>query len=309
MRILYICDNLITFILNEIIELKEMGNDLYVLVDWRDIWVTSQVITPILTKNGLLDKTFARRRIYKYRKQKLIQLIYKVTYDFIKHPVFTLRGLFYMLKSYPTLKKGTEEYLDLRQLFDSKIDLIHSAFSTPEILDKIYFMSKSMNVPYTLSFRAHDIYKNNVRCEIQKRTEVIQEASHIITISSFNKNTLKTNLQIDKDIDIIHGCINTDLFKPAKESKSNRSIITVCRLDEQKGLIYLLEACYILNRRNIEYDYTIIGEGPEKTRYEKYIDELKIPNVNIVDFMMQDDICKYLNRSTVFVLPCIVSSA
>jgi glycosyltransferase involved in cell wall biosynthesis len=163
-------------------------------------------------------------------------------------------------------------------------------------------------LPYTLSFRAHDIYKNNVQCEIQKRIEIIQGASHIITISSYNKNTLKTNLSINKDIDIIHGCINTDFFKPIKESKSHRSIITICRLDEQKGLIYLLEACHILNRRNIEYECTIIGEGPEKKRYEKCIDELKIPNINFLDFIIQDDICKHLNRSAVFVLPCVVSS-
>jgi glycosyltransferase involved in cell wall biosynthesis len=308
MRILYICDKLITFILNEIIELKKRGNDVYIMPDRDDIWVTNHVITPILTKNGLLDKIFLRTRTYKNRGQKLVHLINKIIYDFFRHPEVTLKALFYMLKVYPNLGNGTESYLDIRPFFYKKIDVIHSPFSTPQILDKIYFLAKTLNVPYTLSFRAHDIYLKHILCEIQKRINIIQEASQIITISSYNKNYLKNEFNMNRNIEIIHGAINIDFFKPEEETKSIKSIIAVCRLDEQKGLIYLFEACHILNKRNIDYECTIIGEGPEKSKYEQLINELHIPNIHFVDYLTQDEIKQYLDRSTVFVLPCLIGS-
>ena len=96
-----------------------------------------------------------------------------------------------MFKIYSKMGPGAECYLDTRQLFTTTFDVIHSPFSTPLILDKVYFMSKSMNIPYTLSFRAHDIYLDRVQGETQKRLHIINEASRIITIASFNKHSLK----------------------------------------------------------------------------------------------------------------------
>jgi len=311
MRILYVCDRLITFILNEIIELKKRGHDVYILPDPNDFWVAHHIhhiIRPILTKNGLLEKTFLRVRNYRNRKQKLVHLTYTVLYDFIRRPVVTLRALFYMLQVYPNLGDGTEAYLDIRPFFYDQIDVLHAPFSTSQILDKIYLLAKSLNIPYTLSFRAHDIYLKNNQYEAQKRLNIIQEASQIITISSYNKNYLNKLLNINGNIEIIHGATNIDIFTPDRETASPGSIIAVCRLDEQKGIMYLLEACHILQKRGVDYTCTIIGEGQEKRKYEQLINELHIPNIHFVDYLTQDEIKQYLDRSTVFVLPCLIGS-
>jgi glycosyltransferase involved in cell wall biosynthesis len=308
MRILYVCDRLITFILNEIIELKKMGNDVYILPNRHDAWVDSHVIQPILSENGLLDKIFLRRAVYNNKKQKLIHLFFTILCDFFQHPLLTMRWLYNMFKVYSEMGYGTECYLDTRQFFATTFDVIHSPFSTPQILDKVYFISKSLNIPYTLSFRAHDIYIDKAQREKQKRLHIINEASHIITISSFNKHFLEEKLNINKNIDIIHGSINSEFFTPAEHPRSIGSIIAICRLDEQKGLIYLLEACHILHQRNIKYKCTIIGEGPEKAECQRIIDQLKIPNIDLIGFVTQDEIKDYLNRSIVCVLPCVTGS-
>lgn len=308
MRILYVCDRLITFILNEIIELKKMGHDIYILPNRHDAWVDSHVIQPILSENGLLDKIFLRRSAYNNKKQKLIHLISTIKRDFFQHPLLTMRWLYNMFKIYSEMGYGTECYLDTRQFFTTTFDVIHSPFSTPIILDKVYCMSKSMKIPYTLSFRAHDIYLDNAQREVQKKLHIIKEASHIITISSYNRHFLKEKLNINKNIDIIHGSISNEFFTPAEKPKPPCSIIAICRLDEQKGLIYLLEACHILHQRNIEYKCTIIGEGPEKAKCQRIIDQLKIPNIDLIGFITQDEVKGYLNRSTVSVLPCVTGS-
>ena len=69
MRILYVCDYLITFILNEIIELTRMGNDVYILPRRDDAWVDSHVIQSMLSDNGLLDKIFLRHSVYNNRNK------------------------------------------------------------------------------------------------------------------------------------------------------------------------------------------------------------------------------------------------
>jgi glycosyltransferase involved in cell wall biosynthesis len=309
MRILYICDKLITFILNEIIELKESKNDVFILSDHKDKRIFNNITKPILAKSGLLDNTFCRFSTFQNRKQKLIFLSSKLIYDFFVHPVVTIKTFIYILKIYPHPKFGFTDYLDIRHFFGLRIDIIHAPFSTPQIIDKTYFLSKVLNLPFTLSFRAHDIYKGNNFSEIKQRARIISEASQIITISDYNKRYLKSNLLIHKkDIEIIHSAVNLGFFKPKDVVRSNKSIIAVCGLHEQKGLIYLIKACHILNKRNIDYECTIIGEGSEKKRYERIIEELQIPNFNFIDYLPHDEIKEYLSRSTVFVLPCVIAS-
>lgn len=308
MRILYVCDRLITFILNEIVELKKMGNDVYILPNRHDAWVESHVIRPILVENGLVDKIFLRHAVYSSKKQKLVHLIFTFLRDFIHCPLITLRWINNMLKIYSHMGYGTECYLDTRQFFNKTFDVIHSPFSTPQILDKVYFMSKSMNIPYTLSFRAHDIYLEKVQSETQKKLHIVKQASRIITISSYNKFFLEEKMRINRDIDIVHGSINNEFFTPTEKSWASSFIIAICRLDEQKGLIYLLEACHILRQRNIAYKCTIIGEGPEKAACEKIIEQLKIPDINLIGYVTQEEVKEHLNRSTVFVLPCVTGS-
>ncbi|MDQ7786451.1 MAG: glycosyltransferase family 4 protein [Thermodesulfovibrionales bacterium] len=308
MKIVYICDKLITFILNEIIELIKMGHDVYILPVRDDFWVTHSIIRPILTQNGLLDKTFSRVRNYRNRKQKLVHLTYTVLYDFIRRPVVTLKALFYMLQIYPTLGDGTEAYLDIRPFFYEQIDVLHAPFSTPQILDKLYLFAKSLDLPYTLSFRAHDIYEGNVLEELKKRMNILREASQLITISEYNKNYLKSNLNLHRDIELIHGAVNIDFFTGNGEMRSPNSIIAVCRLAEQKGLLYLLKACHILHMRGVDYDCTIIGEGDQKKECQKFVEQLHIPNICFINFLTQPEIIKYLESATAFVMPCVISA-
>ena len=72
--------------------------------------------------------------------------------------------------------------------------------------------------------------------------------------------------------------------------------------------MYLLGACHVLHQRNVEYKCTIIGEGEEKEDFEKIINQLQIPNIELVGFLTQDEIRECLDRSTVFVLPCVTGS-
>ncbi len=262
---------------------------------------------PILTENGLAGNYY-RFSTFKNRKQKYFYFIKNLIYDFFVHPTYAVRGVIYILKNYPGPKFGVVDYLDVRAFFGSGIDIIHSPFSTPRVIDKVYLLSKILNVPFTLSFRAHDVHEGDNFSEALKRIDMIKEASQIITIADYNKKLIQSMTDLD-DIEVIHSALNIDYFKPEDVKKSHRSIVTVCRLSVEKGIVYLLEACHILNKRKIDYECTIIGEGPEKEKYQKLIDELQIPNIKFAGYLSYNEIKEHLNRSSVFVLPSIIASS
>jgi glycosyltransferase involved in cell wall biosynthesis len=305
MRILYICDRLPTFILNEIIELKSRGHEIFILAS-DSSRLYKAVHEPIVKKNGL-DKQFHRFFIIKNRKQKYGNFLKWLMRDVFVHPICATKACWYLIRKYPHLKYGVIDYLDIRSLFGSGIDIIHSPFSTPRIIDKVYLLSKILHVPFTLCFRAHDLYHRNNMHEATKRIAVIKEAARIVTIAVYNRDNINKNLAIDKDIEIVHSAIDPGVFRAKEVSRSHKSIIAVSRLDDQKGIIYLIQACHILHTRGIEYECTIIGEGPEKKACQEFIAEQRIPNMHLIDYLPNEAVKDHLNHATVFVLPCEIA--
>ncbi|HEV8051795.1 MAG TPA: glycosyltransferase family 4 protein, partial [Parachlamydiaceae bacterium] len=262
---------------------------------------------PIVMKNGL-DKQFQRFFIVKNRKQKYGTFFQRLIEDVFVHPQCAMKACWKLIKNYPNLKCGVIDYLDIRSFFDSGIDIIHSPFSTPRIIDKVYLLSKILNTPFTLCFRAHDLYYGNNMHEHIRRSAVIKEAAQIITIAGYNRDFIDNNLAIKKNIKIIHSAIDPEIFQAKGVARSSKSIIAVGRLDDQKGVIYLIKACHILHARGIEYECTIIGEGPEKEACQKLIAELRIPNMHLIDYLPNEAVKEHLDRAAVFVLPCEIAS-
>ena len=261
---------------------------------------------PIVMEKGL-DKYFHRFFVFKNRKHKYGTFLIKVMHDILVHSTCATKACWYLLKNFPNLKCGVIDYLDIRSLFDSGIDIVHSPFSTPRMMDKVYLLSKILNVPFTLCFRAHDLYQNNNMQEHTKRIAVIKEAARIMTIAVYNWDFIQKNLAIDKDIEIIHSAIDPGVFQPKADARYHKTIVAVGRLEDQKGLIYLIQACHLLHTRGMEYECTIIGEGPEREIYQTLIAERGIPNIHLVGCLPNEAIKEYLDHATMFVLPCEIA--
>ncbi len=307
MKILYVCDKLITFVLNEVIELNNLNNEIYILSNHKDKQIYNNITRPVLKKHNLINRTFCRFNYFNSRREKLMFFLKAVCKDFIKNPLITLKVIINTLKIYSKIGTGIEKYLDIRNILSVKPDIIHAPFSTPDTIDYVCLLSKSLKVPFTLSFRAHDIYENDNLKKLQNKMKIIQSASRLITISKYNKVKLERYFKTDKSIDIIHSAIYLDFFKKGYNKKKQNSIVSVCRLHEQKGIIFLIEACHILNKRNIDYKCTIIGEGSEIYKYKELINRYNIPNIEFINFMPQEQIRDYLDNAAVFVLPCVIA--
>jgi len=292
--------------LSEAIQICRQGHDVIIMGE-----TTSQVYEfvnkPMLVKYGL-DKRFIGFSRASSRLQRYPKFLGCLLYDFLVHPIYASKACFYLITNYLHPGHGIIDYLDARKVFGAEINLIHSPFSVPSIINKVFLLSKVLNVPYTLSFKAHDIWQGDNLNATKTKVKEVREASQIFTIATCNKTYLQNQLDTTKDIEVIHDAIDVEFFRPTHAERSPNSIIAVSRLSPEKGLIYLLRACHILNQRQIDYHCTIVGDGPEKPKYEKLIDELKIPNIYLAGFLSYDQVKDQLDSHAIFVLPSIIDS-
>lgn len=75
-------------------------------------------------------------------------------------------------------------------------------------------------------------------------------------------------------------------------------LVTVGGLREEKGYLRLLECCKKLNN-TFNYDLWIVGDGPEKNKLEKYIQENNLKNVTL--WGMKENPYPFIKRATFFV--------
>ena len=113
----------------------------------------------------------------------------------------------------------------------------------------------------------------------------------------FNDMKLNYNIPPNK-MWIINNPITDDFnLKTTDEQKSDvLKFVTVARLKKQKGHERIVQA---ISKLNFPYQYTIVGDGPEKENVFNLIDKLGIRD-NIVHIPYTKEVSKYLSESDFF---------
>ena len=70
-----------------------------------------------------------------------------------------------------------------------------------------------------------------------------------------------------------------DLFYPKEYERTNKiKLLTVGRIEYQKGYDIAAEICYKLNNDGLDFDWYILGDGTERKKIERIIKKYKISN-------------------------------
>jgi len=98
---------------------------------------------------------------------------------------------------------------------------------------------------------------------------IFKKADKIVCVSEFEKRNLMKDFHLDVEkISVIPNGINFDEFKNVeKRDDKVNSILSVCRLEEYKGVQYIIEAMQYLP---VDFVLNIVGNGT----YKKYLMEL-----------------------------------
>ena len=83
------------------------------------------------------------------------------------------------------------------------------------------------------------------------------------------------------------------------------NILFLGRIEERKGLIYLLKAFKILSKKYSNLRLIIVGEGPLKEDYQEWIEKNKLENVIFEKKIKEKERSSYYRTCDIFVSPAI----
>jgi glycosyltransferase involved in cell wall biosynthesis len=182
----------------------------------------------------------------------------------------------------------------------------HFGFITNDIAK---ILSRLIEVTYSFTLHAQDIYLNQSNIE-----QEVANASFAITCTEYNQaflNKLTKGLYTAKLHTIYHGI---DVLKWKQTEWPNRGnendkikIVSIARLVEKKGLIYLLKATRLLTSNGTKIHCTIIGNGPLQKQLKRFIIKNNLTHcVNLIGFLSQEEVRRQVANFDIFVLPCTI---
>jgi len=109
---------------------------------------------------------------------------------------------------------------------------------------------------------------------------------------------------------VIPNGVDLEIFNPGvpkikKFDDSKTNILFLGRIEERKGLIYLLKAYKILEKKFSNLRLIVVGEGPLKSDLEKWVEKNKLENVIFEGKISEEKTSSYYASCDIFCSPAI----
>lgn len=132
----------------------------------------------------------------------------------------------------------------------------------------------------------------------------------IVAVSEAVKVGISKNIGIEKSkIEVIYNGIEIEKFNSNSNvnltnNNNVTKLLSIGRLDKQKGFIFALEALKYVNLKNIEYD--IAGDGPLKKELEQFVFNNDLEKqVHFLGSISNDNVPHLLWTADVFIMPSL----
>lgn len=140
------------------------------------------------------------------------------------------------------------------------------------------------------------------------RILALRKARGIFPVSHYSAR-LVMSLGIDQScIEVILNGVDTQRFKPVTshhDENRQKKLLTVARLDLNKGHDRVLEALAILKRQGLTPAYTIVGQGHEEMRLRKMVQYLGLEGqVVFTGFVSENQLPSMYASCDIFVMAC-----
>lgn len=177
-----------------------------------------------------------------------------------------------------------------------------------------YLYKKLFKVSY--GFVSHGIEVWNIKNIIKKR--ILKNADFIISISKYTATKLVDQFpELKNKIFIIPSTVDYKKFYPKDKSKkilnkynltlNDKIILTVSRLnskEQHKGYDKVIKILPSILKLMPDLKYLIIGDGDDRKRIEKMIEDYNLQeNVILTGEISDEEINDYYNLADVFVMP------
>ena len=111
-------------------------------------------------------------------------------------------------------------------------------------------------------------------------------------INLYHYSTIKDNDVLDKPLTKEE----KEYYRKKYHLPEGRLFISACQFIPRKNNLFLLE-CF----KGLKEQLILIGDGPEKELYERYIKDNKMDNVTLLPFMKQEELFEYFKGADFFI--------
>ena len=211
---------------------------------------------------------------------------------------------------------GQRMYLGIKELVakiyqEFQFDLIHAHVALPDGYAGIK-MAQKYKKPLIVTIHGQDFQQTIFKSKKSKRNikKVINYSKKTIVVSKKLKRIGEKYLQVNnnKMIVVPNGINMNDIHAETsnnfQEYNGKKVILSVSHLIKTKGIDLNLKAIAKLKQKYPDVIYLIIGEGKEKKKLEKLINELNLQNmVTFIGEVSHYKVIEYMASCDIFSLP------
>jgi glycosyltransferase involved in cell wall biosynthesis len=239
----------------------------------------------------------------------------------LRRPLRTLNLFVYVIcRTYGPLKKIQEDvsiFLKAVKLAavleDEQIRHVHAPWGDTNAFVAMV-AARWLDATFSLQLRAHDLHRATSAFLLEEK---IRNARFVVTNTEYNRQYIEKIVGPDESAKVrqIYNGLPLQDFRPSHAQQRTDGpvrVLSVARLIEPKGLVYLFEACARLRSQGHRFVCEVVG-GPELPLYiNDYLDirathkRLGLDGcVELVGALAFADVCKCYERADVFALPCV----
>ncbi len=195
-----------------------------------------------------------------------------------------------------------------------QLDLLHVHYAIPHatsaFLAKQILNKSGSDIKVITTLHGTDITLVGLEPSFLPLVKLSIEASDGVTaVSRFLKEKTQTNYYINKEIEVIHNFIDSDLYKPVCNEQFKKHIAP----NNERILIHtsnfrpvkrVSDTIKILEKvkKEIPSKLLLIGDGPDRSECERLTRELKLEN-DVIFLGKQDGLENLLSVGDLFLLP------
>ena len=207
-------------------------------------------------------------------------------------------------------KKFLDEFIEktFQYIEEHDIDVVHAHYWLSGLVAKK--VKEKYKIPFIFTSHSLGVFvqENNLG-RISSEQEIFTAADKITASSIFEKENLLTRYGVDKlKIHIVTPGLNRKIFKAYRGEKRNNTILSVGRIQKQKGQLKTLDLFKSLQYRIKGLELVFVG-GPSGADGESYlnkmknrIEELRIEEeVKFVGSLSQKKLVKLMRKSKLLI--------
>ncbi|MEO6186940.1 MAG: glycosyltransferase family 4 protein [Steroidobacteraceae bacterium] len=159
------------------------------------------------------------------------------------------------------------------------------------------------DIPFSITFHGPHIFFDPLHWGLRQK---IRRAAFICCISHY----CRSQLMLFSDaadwfkLQIVHCGVDIAQFGYRPPRENARHFLYVGRLAAEKGLPVLLEAATALAAQGLDFELTLVGDGPDRQALERQIAQAGLSaRIHFAGYADQEGVLRYLQQSDAFILP------